>query len=165
MPAVAKVAWREPSLDEVERLKSLVQTFARNFGLLVTKQTPCGYPVSPSYAHALMVLLRRHHSGLDTSQSELGMRLGIDKSNVARLCSRLESSGHATQQRAPDDGRGRHLTLTVKGRRMAERLEDASNERFFRLTQAVLPEKRSALLESLEILATAVQCLEEGVDQ
>jgi len=106
-----------------------------------------------------MVLLERDEGGVETSQTELGARLGIDKSNVARLCGRLESSGHATQKRDPDDGRGRVLRLTAKGRRMAERIELASRDRFQRVAQAVPPGKRSAVLAALEVLTSAVQAL------
>ena len=150
-----------PTEAHVERLKSLVQTFTRSFGLLVTKQTPCGQPVSPSYAHCLMVLRDREKLGLATSQAELSAQLGIDKSNVARLCARLESGGHAVQERDPADGRGRMLSLTIKGRRMAERIDLASRDRFQRVARAVPAGKRASVLEALEILTAAVQALEE----
>lgn len=155
----------EPSRADVERLKSSVQRFTRSFGLLVTKQTPCGQPVSPSYAHCLMVLLERGAAGIGTSQTDLCARLGIDKSNVARLCSRLESSGHATQRPDPADGRGRLLSLTASGRRMAERIELASQERFQRLARAVPSAKRATVLEALEVLTTAVQALSDQGEQ
>jgi len=151
----------EPSEAEVHRLKALVQTFTRSFGLLVTKETPCGYPVSASYAHCLMVLLECDEGDVGTSQTALGARLGIDKSNVARLCSRLESSGHATQTRDPADGRGRLLSLTTKGRRIAKRIEVASHDRFQRVAQALPPRKRATVLAALEALTSAVQALDD----
>lgn len=149
-----------PSAGQVEELQSLVQTFVRAFGLLVTKQTPCGHPVSPSHAHALMALLEREGAELETSQSDLGARLGIDKSNVARLCAKLHAEGHAVQEPAPDDGRSRQLRLTAKGRRMAEKIQSSSFERFQRVAAAVAPEQRQALLDSLAALNAAVSTLE-----
>ena len=41
---------------DVEDMRAHIQKFVRGFGLLVTRQTPCGFPISPSYAHALMLL-------------------------------------------------------------------------------------------------------------
>ena len=155
----------EPSEEDVERLKAQVQGFIRSFGLLVTKQTPCGQPVSPSYAHCLMVLLERGAAATDTSQRELCACLGIDKSNVARLCSRLASSGHATQRPDPADGRGRLLRLTVSGRRMAERIEFASQGRFQRVARAVPSGKRAVVLEALGVLTAAVQTLDSEREQ
>jgi len=159
MPA-ASSAISSSQTNEVARLKSLVQEFARNFGLLVTKQTPCGFPLSPSHAHCLMLLLEREKRGLQTSQSEIGGRLTIDKSNIARLCSKLEQDGHATQQRDPEDGRGRLVELTAKGRRMAERLEMASDQRFARVLGAVPSAQRAQLLASLSVLIEAVRVLD-----
>ena len=150
-----------PTEQGVAALQGLVQSFVRSFGLLIAKETPCGHPVSPSYAHALMVLLEREGDELHTSQSDLGARLGIDKSNVARLCARLHSQGHAIQEPSPDDGRSRHLRLTAKGRRMAENIQNSSLERFRRVAAAVAPEKRQVLLDSLAALNAAVMTLED----
>jgi DNA-binding MarR family transcriptional regulator len=158
--AISAIRGSKP--DEATRLKTMVQEFARSFGLLVTKQTPCGFPLSPSYAHCLMLLLEREKQGLQTSQTEIGARLTIDKSNIARLCAKLEKAGHATQQRDPGDGRGRLVELTAKGRRMAERIEAASNDRFARVLAAVPVAQRPRLLASLGVLIEAVRTLEEA---
>jgi DNA-binding MarR family transcriptional regulator len=140
-------------------LQVSVQTFVRSFGLLVTKQTPCGQPLTPSHAHALMVLLEREERGVTTRQSELAERLGLDKSSVARLCERLETDAHAAQHPAPNDGRSRLLELTPRGRRMASTIQAASLARFRRVAERVPPAKRQALLESLQLLTAAVQSL------
>jgi DNA-binding MarR family transcriptional regulator len=147
---------------EARKLQASVQAFVRSFGLLVTKQTPCGQPLSPSHAHALMVLLERERLGLATSQTDLGDHLSLDKSNIARLCARLESEEHATQQVSPVDARSRRLTLTARGRRMASTIQGASLERFRRVIEAVPAAERPALLHSLELLTAAVQTLQES---
>ena len=142
---------------EVRQLQRLVQEFVRSFGLLITKQTPCGHPVSPSHAHALMVLLERE--GDRTTQSELGEQLGIDKSNVARLCARMHDEGHVMQEVSEEDARGRKLSLTLKGKRMAEQLKGASLARFQRVLHGVPPSKRRQLLDSLQLLNASVALL------
>ena len=147
--------------SEAQQLQTSVQAFVRSFGLLVTKQTPCGQPVSPSHAHALMILLDRERLGLSTSQSHLAQRLGLDKSNVARVCARLQAEEHAKQEVAPDDARSRRLELTQRGRRMATNIQAASLDRFRRIVAAVPGGKRKALLESLELLRAAVATLQE----
>lgn len=147
-----------PAAQQTDLLRELVQGFVRRFGLLSTKETPCGQPISLSYAHALMVLLERAREP-HTSHTELGHALGIDKSNVARLCSRMEAAGHVEQVRAPDDGRSRHVTLTRKGERLAGRIDAASRERFTRILTVIAPAKRRAVLESLAALNAAVESL------
>ena len=142
--------------------QTAVQTFVRTFGLLVTKETPCGQPVSPSYAHALMILLSRESAGLTTTQSDLANELFLDKSSVARLCARLEGDERVTQQRGEDDGRSRELALTLRGRKMASNIHAASLERFRRVLDAIPKEKRRSVIGSLAILTTAVSSLGES---
>jgi DNA-binding MarR family transcriptional regulator len=147
--------------SEARELQASIQTFVRTFGLLVTKQTPCGQPVSPSYAHALMLLLDREGSGRATSQSELAEGLGLDKSSIARLCSRLEADERITQQTGPDDKRSRLLELTARGRKLATSIQAASLERFRHVLAAIPAAKRRSVLGSLELLTSAVAALEQ----
>jgi DNA-binding MarR family transcriptional regulator len=153
-----------PSNADADLLREQIQRFVRSFGLLVTRQTPCGQPVSPSYAHALMVLLERDLAGAPMTQTELGAALGIDKSNVARLCSRLENARHAEQVPAPDDARSRLVSLTATGKRMAQRITEASRDRFARITAALPRSERATVLDSLTLLNEAVETLREDSD-
>jgi DNA-binding MarR family transcriptional regulator len=141
------------------RLRGLVQSFVRSFGLLVTKETPCGQPISPSYAHALMVLLDRSRERAVTAQADLAAILGIDKSNVTRLCARMEAAGHVDQARAPDDGRSRLVTLTANGERLARRVEAASQQRFEQIVTALTRSERAAIFTSLAALNRAIATL------
>ena len=138
-----------------------MQAFVRSFGLLVTKQTPCGQPVSPSVAHALMTLLDREEANVVTYQHELAELLGLDRSSVARLCSRLETENRLTQSPAPEDARARCLRLTVSGRRMASNIRSASLERFAQILEAIPSSKRQPVLDAVKLLTTAVLTLEK----
>lgn len=142
-------------------LQASVQAFVRSFGLLVTKQTPCGEPISPSIAHALMALLEREEAGVVTYQHQLAELLGLDRSSITRLCSRLETGGRLEQESAPEDARARLLRLTPSGRRMADNVRAASFERFTRIVDAIPASKRQPLLEGLKVLTAAVRTLEE----
>ncbi len=142
-------------------LQTSIQGFVRSFGLLVTKQTPCGQPVSPSIAHALMALLDRQEAGVVTYQHELAELVGLDRSSVARLCSRLEAEGRLKQEPASDDARTRLLHLTAAGQKMAGNIRTASLGRFTRIMEAIPASKRQPLLDALKVLTTAVLTLEE----
>ena len=145
-----------PAPQDVEDLRGHVQQFVRRFGLLVTRQTPCGFPLSPSHAHALMLLLRRTSDGLASLQSDLAAGLGIDKSNVARLCERMVDAGHALQSIPPADGRSRLVTLTPKGARVAQRIEQGSRERFSAVVTRLPARKRRTVIAALADLNAAV---------
>src|ERR1041384_8192652 len=140
------------SESEARELQVSIQTFVRTFGLLVTKQTPCGQPVSPSYAHALMLLLDREAQERLTTQSDLAAELGLDKSSIARLCARLEADERITQQPAPGDARSRRVELTAKGRKMATNVQAASQSRLGRVLEAIPRAKRRTVLGALELL-------------
>jgi len=146
--------------DMARNLQASIQAFVRSFGLLVTKQTPCGQPMSPSVAHALMVLLERELDGLSTFQHELAELLGLDRSSVQRLCSRLEADGRIKQAPAPDDARSRRIQLTPSGQRLAANIQAASLHRFTRIVDAIPASKRQPLLDALKVLTAAVLTLE-----
>jgi DNA-binding MarR family transcriptional regulator len=87
--------------------------------------------------------------------------LGLDKSSITRLCSRLEADGRLEQEPAPDDARVRLLRLTVSGQRMARNLRSASLQRFTRIVHAIPVSQRQPLLDALQVLTTAIHSLEE----
>lgn len=140
-------------------LRRSLQGFVRAFGLLASEQTPCGQPLAPSHAHALLVLLERERAtaadGL--KQQELTTALGLDKSSITRLCAKMVDAGHLQQVPSETDGRAWALSLSAKGRRVAETLEEASKARFRRLA-AALPAAVAAedVLQVLEALTAAV---------
>lgn len=146
-----------PASDiEAANLRRLIQTFVRSTGLLAGDQTPCGHPVAVSHAHALMVLLETARKAKRVTQRELGQALGIDKSNVARLCRRMESAGHLVQSRSADDGRARLLSLTTRGTRLAKNVERSSRDRFQWLMSAIPRRSRAGVLSSLACLNQAL---------
>jgi DNA-binding MarR family transcriptional regulator len=146
-----------PASDlEAADLRLLIQTFVRSAGLLAGDQTPCGHPVAVSHAHALMVLLETARKAKRVTQRELGQALGIDKSNVARLCRRMESAGHLVQSRSADDGRARLLSLTTRGTRLAKNVERSSRDRFQWLMSAIPRRSRAGVLSSLACLNRAL---------
>lgn len=140
---------------DAERLRRLVQRLFRRFGALARDATPCGIPLSIGHAHALMLLLGQD----DLPQQDLGRLLCIDKSNVARLCARMEGAGHVRQRRSERDGRSRRIALTARGRRLAREVDLASAQRFAQLLAGLAPRKRSAVLDALDHLLAAVESL------
>jgi DNA-binding MarR family transcriptional regulator len=103
-----------------------------------------------------MVLLESARQGKCATQRELGKALGIDKSNVTRLCRRMESAGHLVQGRSADDGRARLLSLTAVGKRLAANVERSSRDRFQRLMSAIPRRSRPGVLSALACLNQAL---------
>ena len=129
-----------------------MQLVFRRFGALASEATPCGKPVTLTYGHALMVLAA---SGALT-QGALGAELGIDKSNVARLCAKMVEAGHVTQRRGEDDARSRHVALTPRGARLAKEVDTASRARFSALLLAIPATRRRPIVRAMSDLVRAI---------
>lgn len=95
-------------------------------GTLNEAQRPCGTPLATSHAWALLEL---HHSGPMTVTA-LAERLNIDRTNVSRLCARMEADGDVERIDHPEDGRARLVKLTRKGKRLAAMVDRSSAEHF-----------------------------------
>ena len=145
---------RQPSGAEL--LREHIQQFVRKFGLLAEDRTPCGTPISPREAHALMVVLERERRDDPPRQNDLADELGIDKSNVTRLVQRLRQEGRVDQVASEEDGRARLLRLTPKGRRLAETIERASRDRFAGLLERIPTAERKAVLAAVSLLNEAL---------
>jgi DNA-binding MarR family transcriptional regulator len=124
----------------------------RALGLLEAERTPCGQPLSPSAAHAILELGR----GEALSLGDLGSRLRLEKSTVSRLVGQLEARGWVDRRRAQHDGRLLRLSLTEAGQQMAERVATSRATFFAQLYDRIPPHRRAAVLETLELLVEAV---------
>jgi len=150
---------RVRSASTPAELRRLIQAFVRDFGLLSQDATPCGKPLATSHAHALMVLL---DAARPLSQKALADALGIDKSNVTRLCQKMEAEGQIELERGDDDARVRLLSLTPRGTKLAREVEQASQERFALLLKAVPASERARVFAGLDVLSKAVSALRSG---
>lgn len=137
-------------------LRARVQAFVRRFGLLRSAETPCGKPLQPSHAHALVVLAERAETHRATLQRDLAEALGLDKSSVTRLCQRMEQEGHLRLAVSGDDGRARLLTLTAKGARLAREVEASSTAKFERVVAGIPDADRARILDALDRLNAAI---------
>ena len=134
--------------------RALLQAFIRRFGLLSPDRTPCGKPLAPSDAHALMLLRGAGEGGL--LQMELAAGLSIDKSTASRLVARLTESGHLAS--APsDDGRARPMRLTAKGLRLAGEIDAASRARFASVLERIPAGRRDQVVRSLRDIVAALE--------
>lgn len=142
--------------DSIVALRSAVQQFVRNFGLLTPTQTPCGQRLSISEAHALMALLQCQQRSEQPLLKDLSLLLGIDKSNVSRLCRDLEEQGWLDIVPCPVDGRARRLKLTPLGRKKASTVDAASRRRFEAIVQALPGHSAQSTTAALQTLNLAI---------
>jgi DNA-binding MarR family transcriptional regulator len=132
-----------------------MQQVFRRFGALDGERTPCGQPLSVAHAHALMVLRAQG----ELTQQALGAELGIDKSNVARLCAKMAEAGHVVQRVGDTDARSRCVSLTARGQRLAGRVDASSRARFCAVLREIPVHRRGDVIAALGDLAGALGAL------
>jgi DNA-binding MarR family transcriptional regulator len=144
----------EPSERYVDArgLREAFHSLIRRFGLLDTTRTPCGQPIAVTHAHALMEIL--HDPGM--RQGDLASTLGLSKSAVSRMVVELERRGWIKRHTDTDDGRIRRLKLTAWGRRLAQRVDEASVERFSAMLEGIPPATRAQAVSMLKVLQRAI---------
>jgi DNA-binding MarR family transcriptional regulator len=130
-----------------------MQQLVRRFGSLVSDGTPCGKPLSMGHAHCLMVLLTRG----ELSQQELGAELCIDKSNVARVCAKMEVAGQVRQRPGERDARSRKVSLTARGERLAREVDASSMARFAGLLARLPPGRTHDVIEAVDCIVAALR--------
>lgn len=130
-----------------------MQQFFRRFGALASDSTPCGKPLSMAHAHALMALLQNG----ELTQQALGAELGIDKSNVARLCAKMADADHVQQRPNAADGRSRLVSLTPRGSKLAGEVDAASRAKFGALLGDLPKARRAEVIRALQHLVDALE--------
>jgi DNA-binding MarR family transcriptional regulator len=95
-------------------------------------------------------------AGRPLRQNELGTGLGIDKSNVARLCAQMEEMRHVLQEPDSEDRRARRVRLTAKGQRLGQEVKQASERRFEELLSRIPAAQRQAVFAGLSALNEAL---------
>jgi DNA-binding MarR family transcriptional regulator len=139
------------------RLRDAVRHLVVAHGALEEARRPCGAELSIPHAYALLELLRH---GEPMTVSELAANLAIDRTNVSRLCGRMEEAGHLVREPHPEDGRARSLRLTARGKKLARAVDDQSAGHFDRLAKRLGPSV-GVVVTALDRLSQAMALAEE----
>jgi len=122
----------------------------------------------------LAALMERHeHGGINASaselfameelsaspltQSELGTRLGLEKSTVSRLVSGLEAKGWVSRNRHLHNRRFSHVTLSQAGRDASHRAAADLQKRHTQVFAALSGQERAALAVGVAALTRILE--------
>lgn len=120
---------RDTRTSENDRARALRDALRRVIvahGALDEAQRPCGTPLPTAHAWALLEL----HDAGPMTVTALADRLHIDRTNVSRLCTRMEARGEVERVPHPDDGRARLVKLTAQGELLAATVDRSSTDHF-----------------------------------
>ncbi len=102
-----------------------------------------------------IVFLIHHREKL--SPGEVADALGVSKANVTGVINRLVVKGLVSRRENPADRRGYILSLTEKGRRQVERLQELHTEKMAGVLGKMPDEAVAGLLKGLTALLKALE--------
>ncbi len=104
------------------------------------------------HAYALIELLGAE----PMTVSALSARLSIDRTNVSRLCARMEARGELERSTHPTDKRAWLVRLTEHGLHVARAVDTSSAAHFERVLARLAPEA-ATIVDALRILTDAIR--------
>lgn len=140
--------------DEIEQTREQLKMLAYQLERFEQHHDGDKSTLPSSYAQAMVVLLSFYERDEPPTLTDLVELLNIDKSNVTRLCQRMQEAGHVLVRRDERDRRAKRLTLTEEGVKLAKIINRTSLERFGELLGALNHEERASLLPLLGRLNT-----------
>jgi len=145
---------------EIERVrflrKKLRQLERRNWNSFVSEKGCCGLTLPQ--CHALLEIGDRG----EVSLADLADALGLDTSTLSRTIQGLVAIGLVDRTADERDRRFVAILLTGQGRKVYNAIEKLYNGYFGKVLDYIPSKKRSAVLESIAILADAVNVFNEA---
>ncbi|MBT8452629.1 MAG: MarR family winged helix-turn-helix transcriptional regulator [Deltaproteobacteria bacterium] len=93
------------------------------------------------------------------TQQELAERLLVVKSNVSSLLSRAERDGFVERRENPEDGRGKVVTLTGAGKRLARRGWKVQAEVVTTMFESMTPRELEQVAQTMKRVRQALEPL------
>lgn len=135
-------------INEIRRASRLM---VRELGFMHTTLAATDY--SPSAVHTLLEISVR---GAMTA-AQLVQLLGLEKSSVSRMLSRLLAAGELQEKPVVNDGRLKQLELTEKGRRTVSRINDYAAMRVATALAHLDPAQQNGVAQGLTTYAQALE--------
>ncbi len=137
--------------SQIKTLRHDMRLLARKMELMTKGEASC-CGITLSQCHLLTEIGWAGAASLNT----LSERLGVDKSTMSRNIDILVNSNLVSRTTDPDNRRAVTITLTDEGDTLFSQVE-ANMTQFYETFYNALPaDKRSQILESLELLLAAI---------
>lgn len=134
------------------KLREMIRKLERYMGNLAESENSC-CGISMGQCHALVEIGR---TGC-VSLQELSKILGLDNSTLSRTVNILVNYCYVEREINPENRRYIKIKLTDKGNKLFEGIETNMNQYFEKVYEEIPPEKREQVLESFDLVLTAIQ--------
>lgn len=137
--------------SQIKTLRHDMRLLARKMELMTKGEASC-CGITLTQCHLLTEIGWAGAASLNT----LSERLGVDKSTMSRNIDILVTGGLVSRTTDPDNRRAVTIMLTDEGRQLFAQVEASMTQFYETLFQTLPAEKRSQVLESLELLLAAI---------
>lgn len=137
--------------DATAAIRDFNRFYTRQIGLLDQ-----GFLGSAFTLTEVRVLYELAHRDSPTA-TEIARELSLDAGYLSRLLKKLERQGHLARGRDAADARQRPLRLTTPGRRVFDRLDQASGEHISAMISGLTPAQISELVGSMRSVRRCLQ--------
>jgi DNA-binding MarR family transcriptional regulator len=138
--------------ESIRSFRKNLRQLEREIGYSMASETGC-CGVTLAQCHLLLEVEERSQ----TSITELTSTLELDKSTLSRTVDGACKAGLLNRDADPSSRRQQVISLTDEGRRKADRINTLCDGSYSRLFDFVPPDKRSAVVEAVAILAEAMR--------
>ncbi|HWR06708.1 MarR family transcriptional regulator [Sporomusa sp.] len=138
-------------LSQIKTLRHDMRLLARKMELMTKSEASC-CGITLTQCHLLTEIGWAGAASLNT----LSERLGVDKSTMSRNIEILVTDGLVSRTTDPDNRRAVTIMLTEEGRQLFDQVEASMTQFYETLFQALPANKRSQIIESLEILLETI---------
>jgi len=133
-------------------LRELLRVLVQNLSILEKSDASC-CGVTVTQCHAILEIGR---SG-KISLVELADLSGVDKSTMSRTVNNLVESDFAIRESDTENRRFVIIQLTENGKKVFQNIEESMENYYKDIFGSIPEDKRSQVLESLQLLADAVK--------
>ena len=120
--------------------------------LQLERSGKCCHGVTLSQCHTLDLLSKKENLAMN----ELSKQMGLAKSTMTRIVNNMIREGWIEQFKDEGDRRLVNVRLTLKGKKMAERLDFSSREYVRRILRHIPSEKIPQIVASLKLIMNSV---------
>ncbi|WP_019228654.1 MarR family winged helix-turn-helix transcriptional regulator [Sedimentibacter sp. B4] len=135
-----------------EVLRELIRILVRDLGVLEKNDASC-CEVSLAQCHAIVEIGRKGKISL----VDLASMLGLDKSTMSRTINNLVESNLVIRDVDMENRRYVIIQLTEKGSSVFRNIEESMDEYYKCIFNSIPENKRSQVIESLQLLKEAVE--------
>jgi DNA-binding MarR family transcriptional regulator len=136
---------------KIRFFRGMLRALEREIGFQGGSESQC-CGVTLAQCHVLMELSQRTEAAI----KDLSDLFGLDKSSLSRTVDKMVEAGYVSRTENSDDRRFVSIRLTEKGTGFAEAINGICDAYYTRLFERIPVEKHSSVLESIELLSTAM---------